>query len=140
MFHPHLHCVVPGGGLSPDGDRWVSAVRASSCPCARSRAYSVACFSSRCSRPSTPVNCISLPRSFNCTIQLPSPRTSYLLRDAEWVVYAKAPFAGPQQVLDYVGRYTHRVAISNNRLLDIEDGQVQFRYKDYRNDSQQKRR
>jgi hypothetical protein len=54
------------------------------------------------------------------------------LRQAEWVVYAKAPFAGPQQVLDYVGRYTHRVAISNNRLLDIEDGHVQFRYKDYR--------
>jgi hypothetical protein len=60
------------------------------------------------------------------------------LRQAEWVVYAKPPFAGPQQVLDYVGRYTHRVAISNNRLLDIEDGQVRFRYKDYRNDSQQK--
>jgi len=53
-------------------------------------------------------------------------------------VYAKPPFAGPQQVLDYVGRYTHRVAISNNRLLDIEDGRVQFRYKDYRHDNQQK--
>lgn len=49
-----------------------------------------------------------------------------------------AAFAGPQQVLDYVGRYTHRVAISNNRLLDIEDGRVQFRYKDYRHDNQQK--
>jgi hypothetical protein len=60
------------------------------------------------------------------------------LRQAEWVVYAKPPFAGPKQVLDYVGRYTHRVAISNNRLLDIEDGQVQFRYKDYRHDSRQK--
>jgi hypothetical protein len=52
--------------------------------------------------------------------------------------YAKAPFAGPQQVLNYVGRYTHRVALSNNRLLAIEDGQVRFRYKDYRDDSQQK--
>jgi Putative transposase len=59
------------------------------------------------------------------------------VRKAEWVVYAKAPFAGPKQVLDYVGRYTHRVAISNNRLLDIEDGKVQFRYKDYRNNAQQ---
>ena len=114
------------------------AVRASSCPCACSRAYSAACFSSCCSRPSTAVNCISLPRSFNCTIQLPSPLISTPSAHAEWVVYAKAPFAGPQQVLDYVGRYTHRVAISNNRLLDIEDGQVQFRYKDYRNGSQQK--
>jgi hypothetical protein len=55
-------------------------------------------------------------------------------RKTEWVVYAKPPFAGPEQVLDYVGRYTHRVAISNNRLLDIDDGKVQFRYKDYRNE------
>jgi putative transposase len=60
------------------------------------------------------------------------------LRKNEWVVYAKKPFAGPQQVLDYVGRYTHRVAISNNRILNIEHVQVTFRYKDYRNGSQQK--
>jgi len=73
-------------------------------------------------------------------LQVPSAFAAYLapLRQAEWVVYAKAPFAGPQQVLDYVGRYTHRVAISNHRLLDIENGQVQFRYKDYRQDGQQK--
>ena len=54
------------------------------------------------------------------------------LRAAEWIVYAKPPFAGPQQVLDYVGRYTHRIAISNNRLLSIDDGKVRFRWKDYR--------
>ena len=54
------------------------------------------------------------------------------------MVYAKRPFAGPEQVLDYVGRYTHRVAISNNRLLDIAEGKVSFRYKDYRHDAQQK--
>ena len=59
-------------------------------------------------------------------------------RQTEWVVYAKRPFAGPEQVLDYVGRYTHRVAISNNRLLDIDRSKVTFRYKDYRHDSQQK--
>jgi hypothetical protein len=66
--------------------------------------------------------------------------TRYLapLRKKKWVVYAKPPFAGPQQVLDYVGRYTHRVAISNNRLLDIEAGQVRFRWKDYRHNRQQK--
>jgi Putative transposase len=52
--------------------------------------------------------------------------------EAEWVVYAKRPFAGSEQVLDYVGRYTHRVAISNNRILDVEDGKVRFRWKDYR--------
>ena len=70
----------------------------------------------------------------------PSSFLDYLapLRETEWVVYAKRPFAGPEQVLDYVGRYTHRVAISNNRLLDIAEGKVTFRYKDYRHDAQQK--
>ena len=53
-------------------------------------------------------------------------------KESEWVVYAKRPFAGPQQVLEYVGRYTHRVAISNNRLLDIDNDQVRFQWKDYR--------
>jgi hypothetical protein len=138
LFHPHLHCVVPGGGLSPDGDRWVSC------------------------RPGffLPVRVLSrlfrrlflefLQKAFDDhqlhffsslhQLQDPAAFSAYLapLRQAEWVVYAKPPFAGPQQVLDYVGRYTHRVAISNNRLLDIEDGQVQFRYKDYRDDNQQK--
>jgi hypothetical protein len=56
----------------------------------------------------------------------------------EWVVYAKPPFGGPQQVVDYVGRYTHRVAISNHRLMDIGDGHVKFNWRDYRCDNQQK--
>src|SRR3984885_9734453 len=57
---------------------------------------------------------------------------------SKWVVYAKRPFAGPAQVLDYVGRYTHRVAISNNRLVSMDDGKVRFRWKDYRDDNRQK--
>jgi hypothetical protein len=60
------------------------------------------------------------------------------LRKMKWVVYAKRPFGGPERVLDYLGRYTHRVAISNNRLLDLQDGQVTFRYKDYKHEQQQK--
>jgi len=60
------------------------------------------------------------------------------MRNLEWVVYAKPPFAGPQQVVDYVGRYSHRVAISNHRLVNIEDGQVKFNWRDYRDDHQQK--
>jgi Putative transposase len=60
------------------------------------------------------------------------------VRRTNWVVFAKPPFAGPEKVLDYVGRYTHRVAISNNRLLNIEEGNVRFRWKDYRNGNQQK--
>jgi len=73
-------------------------------------------------------------------LQNPQEFARYLApaRKAEWVVYAKPPFAGPQQVLDYVGRYTHRVAISNHRLLDIDNGQVQFQWKDYRDNSQPK--
>jgi hypothetical protein len=61
-----------------------------------------------------------------------------LARQTEWVVYAKRPFGGPQQVLEYLGRYTHRVAISNNRLIDFVDGEVSFRWKDYRHASRQK--
>src|ERR1039458_2529992 len=57
-------------------------------------------------------------------------------KNSEWVVYAKRPFAGPEQVLDYVGRYTHRMALSNNRLLDIENGQVRFQWKNYRDSGQ----
>ena len=60
------------------------------------------------------------------------------LRKMKWVVYAKPPFGGPERVLDYLGRYTHRVAISNNRLLDLQDGQVTFSYKDYKQAQQQK--
>jgi hypothetical protein len=60
------------------------------------------------------------------------------VRNVKWVVYAKPPFAGPQQVVDYVGRYTHRVAISNHRIVDIEEGQVKFSWRDYRDNNQQK--
>ena len=60
------------------------------------------------------------------------------LHDSEWVVYAKAPFGGPDRVLDYLGRYTHRVAISNNRLEELKDGQVSFAYKDYRHEQRHK--
>jgi hypothetical protein len=59
-------------------------------------------------------------------------------KSSEWVVYAKRPFAGPERVLDYVGRYTHRVALSNSRLLDIENNQIRFQWKDYRHDHQVK--
>jgi hypothetical protein len=75
------------------------------------------------------------------SLSAPSSFRDYLtpLSEAERVVYAKRPFAGPEQVLDYVGRYTHRVAISNNRLLDIAEGKVTFRYKDYRHGAEQRR-
>jgi len=131
-FHPHLHCVVPGGGLSPDGERWVSC---------RPGFFLPVRVLSRLFRR---LFLTALKRSFDAgelkffgSIEalLDRGRFAELLTKAkqrEWVVYAKRPFAGPQQVLDYVGRYTHRVAISNNRLLDIENDQVRFQWKDYR--------
>ena len=70
------------------------------------------------------------PQAFQCHLDS--------VRNLKWVVYAKPPFAGPQQVVDYVGRYTHRVAISNQRILDIENGQVKFTWRDYRDHNQQK--
>jgi hypothetical protein len=138
MFHPHLHCVVPGGGLSPDGTRWIS--------CRQGFFLSVRVLS----RLFRHLFLEYLEKAFDAgqlqffsalkELQERSAFLGYLnrTRTREWVVYAKKPFAGPQQVLDYVGRYTHRVAISNNRLLNIDEGEVQFRYKDYRDGGQQK--
>jgi hypothetical protein len=73
-------------------------------------------------------------------LQEPAAFRRYLapVHGTDWVVYAKRPFAGPAQVLDYVGRYTHRVAISNNRLVSMDDGKVRFRWKDYRDSNRQK--
>ena len=138
LHHPHLHCVIPGGGLSPDGARWI--------PCKPGFFLPVRVLSRLFRR-------LFLERlhgafdsgklKFFTTLERLQDRRElvrYLepVSKSQWVVYAKPPFAGPEKVLDYVGRYTHRVAISNNRLLDIEAGQVRFRYKDYRDHSQQK--
>jgi hypothetical protein len=138
MFHPHLHCVVPGGGISPDGKRWI--------PCRPDFFLPVRVLSRLFRRLFLEL----LEKAFEdgqlkffSSLQELEDRKTFIryltpLRKKEWVVYAKKPFPGSQQVLDYVGRYTHRVAISNNRILNIEDRQVTFRYKDYRHGSQQK--
>jgi hypothetical protein len=132
MHHPHLHCVVPGGGLSADGQRWIA--------CRSGFFLPVRVLSRFFRRRFLALLSQAFERGeleFFSTLEPLRERKAFQryldpLREAEWVVYAKAPFAGPEQVLDYVGRYTHRVAISNNRLLDIEDGHVTFRWKDYR--------
>jgi hypothetical protein len=136
--HPHLHCVVPGGGISPNGKRWISC---------RPDFFLPVRVLSRLFRR---LFLESLQKAFDigkmrfpASLEALGERAAFVhylqpLKDMEWVVYAKAPFAGPQQVLDYVGRYTHRVAISNHRLLDIEDARVRFLWKDYRDNNQQK--
>jgi hypothetical protein len=138
LHHPHLHCVVPGGVLSPDRTQWIS--------CQAGFFLSVRVLSRLFRRLFLEYLLKAFDAGkleFYSSLELLRDRSSFLdylapLREAEWVVYAKRPFAGPKQVLDYVGRYTHRVAISNNRLLDIAESKVTFRYKDYRHDAQQK--
>jgi Putative transposase/Transposase zinc-binding domain len=123
QFHPHVHCVVPGGGLSPDGTSWIASA----------------------SNFFLPVRVLS--RVFrgkflaglraaiaNGKIHVAADQFEQVLSaviSTDWVVYAKPPFGGPEAVLKYLARYTHRVAISNARLLEFEDGMVRFRYKDY---------
>ena len=138
LHHPHLHCVVGGGGLSAGGTEWISC---------RDGFFLPVQVLSRLFRRLFLEKLVDAFEAGNLeffsslqSLRDPSSFLDYLapLYEAEWVVYAKRPFAGPEQVLDYVGRYTHRVAISNNRLLDIAEGKVKFRYKDYRHEAQQK--
>ena len=138
LHHPHLHCVVPGGGLSADGEHWVS--------CRPGFFLPVRVLSRLFRRLFLAQLQVAFDtghlRFFNALEPLQAPRAfaQHLapVRRAEWVVYAKPPFGGPKHVLEYLGRYTHRVAISNNRLIDFGEGKVSFRWKDYRHESRQK--
>ena len=132
VHHPHLHCVVPGGGLASDGSGWVACrpgfflpVRVLSRYFRRVLLQALQdAFESGQLRFAGRLQALTDPRRFAEHLR-PA-------RETEWVVYAKRPFAGPEQVLDYLGRYTHRVAIGNQRLCSLDDGSVRFRYTDYR--------
>jgi hypothetical protein len=129
--HPHLHCVLPAGGLAPDGSQWVPCrprfflpVRVLS---RRFRRLYLAGLAQLCGQG-------QLSLTGRCrALAAPAHWQQLLaaLRAQDWVVYAKEPIPAPQHVLKYLARYTHRVAISNHRLVALEDGQVTFRYKDY---------
>ncbi|MBC8007272.1 MAG: IS91 family transposase [Prolixibacteraceae bacterium] len=135
LFHPHVHCVVTGGGLSADGMRWIGCRPNFFLPVRVLSRLFRRLFLEQLQKAFD----AGTLRFFSNLAPLSNPRAfaKYLActRKNEWVVYAKPPFGGPRQVLDYLGRYTHRVAISNNRLLDIDDGEVRFRWKDYRHGS-----
>jgi hypothetical protein len=122
--HIHLHCVVTGGALAPDGSRWIAARRGFLFPV---RALSKV-FRGKYLE--------GLQRAFEQG-QLPCEEcVAHLVRilhRQSWVVYAKRPFAGPEQVLAYLGQYTHRIAISNHRIVGLRDGIVRFRWRDYAN-------
>jgi len=130
--HPHVHMIVPGGGISLDGTRWVSC---------RPGFFLPVRVLSRLFRRLFLGNLLAAHQAgrlkfFGAHTHLADARafTAYLapLRKVEWVVYAKKPFGGPQAVLAYLSRYTHRVAISNRRLISADDTGVTFKWKDYR--------
>ncbi len=131
QFHPHLHCVLPAGGLAPDGSRWV--------PCRLDFFLPVRVLSRRFRRLYLEglkhlYGQGELTLSGRCReLAEPKPwrRLLQTLREKEWVVYAKEP-CDSAHVLTYLARYTHRVAISNHRLVALQDGQVTFRFKDHR--------
>jgi hypothetical protein len=131
--HPHLHCLVPAGGLAFDNSRWIGTRRRGFFLPVRvlsrmfrgkllaflkqSHRRDELCFAGHLAELST-------PRAFHSLLGA--------LRRREWVVYSKPPFGGPEHVLKYLARYTHRVAISNGRLLSLDNGQVRFRWRDSR--------
>jgi hypothetical protein len=124
LHHPHVHCVVPAGGISCDGTRWIRCRQGFFLPVrVLSRVFrgkfiaglKRAAVGGRLTPPAT----ASLERLLAQVVR------------HDWVVYAKQPFGGPKQVLKYLARYTHRVAISNRRLIALRDGRVTFRWKDY---------
>ncbi len=131
-YHPHIHRIVPGGGLSPDGARWVAC---------RPGFFQHVRVLSRLFRRLFLEGLLALHRAgalvfFGDRAGLADagPFAAWLapFRRSEWVVYAKPPFGGPEAVLAYLSRYTHRVAISNSRLVSADAETVAFRWKDYR--------
>jgi rubredoxin len=136
--HPHIHCVVPGGGLSPDHSHWISAPTNFFLPVKvlsrvfRGKFVAGLRRAFRNHQLGFYGECLPLGNERNFTAFL---RT---LSQQDWVVYAKPPFGGPEHVLHYLARYTHRVAISNHRLLSVSDSEVAFRWKDYAHGSKQR--
>ncbi len=132
--HPHIHMIVPGGGISTDGQRWISSRPAFLLPVRVLGALFRRLFLTRL----LALHDAGQLAFFGSMTHLAN-RRAFLrhlspVRKKRWVVYAKPPFAGPEAVLAYLARYTHRVAISSSRLIRFDEGGVAFRYKDYRRD------
>ena len=130
--HPHVHCIVPGGGLSLDGQRWISCRPGFFLPVRVLSRLFRRLFLEKLAA----AHAAGHLRFFGDHAKLLDPEAfaAYLapLRKRDWVVHAKPPFAGPEAVLAYLSRYTHRVAIANSRLIGFDDKGVTFRWKDYR--------
>lgn len=126
-YHPHIHMLVPAGGLSEDGTEWVNAKKKFFVPVKALSAMFRGIFA-RLLKKHLDKNDLKLPDGFPGFDMLKKA-----LYEKNWNVYAKKALGGINSVLAYLGRYTHRVAISNSRLVRVENGQVAFRYKNYRN-------
>jgi hypothetical protein len=138
--HPHVHMIVPGGGIAPGGNRWISSRPAFLLPVRVLGALFRRLFLTRLIQ----LHHAGRLAFFGAAAQLTDHRAFLRhlspVKKKRWVVYAKPPFAGPQAVLAYLSRYTHRVAISNRRLIAFDDSGVTFRYKDYRRDGPERER
>ena len=130
QLHPHVHCVVPAGGLAPDHSRWISSRRSFFLPVkVLSRVFRGKFVAGL--RTAFHDRHTAVPRTVSCRSRNRDLRlmAATLFRH-DWVVYAKRPFGGPEHVLRYLGAYTHRVAISNHRLVALTDDNVTFRWRD----------
>jgi putative transposase len=131
LFHPHIHCVIPSGGLSPDGTRWIHPRYPFFLPVGVLRRVFRGKFVAGLKRRFQQHH-LTFAGSLQ-PLQNEKAFRAFLrpLFRQDWVVYAKPPFGGPRHVLGYLGRYTHRVAITNHRLVAFERNRVTFRWKDY---------
>jgi hypothetical protein len=131
LDHYHVHCIVTGGGLQEDGQGWVSTGKGYLFPVQALSAMFGGKFVAGLKRLKAEGRLQFHGQVLRLVCEGPWRDLLRQLTSKGWVVYAKRPFAGPQQVLRYLSRYTHRVAITNGRLVSADAGQVQFRYKDY---------
>ena len=138
--HPHVHCIVPGGGLSLDGQRWISCRPRFFLPVRVLSRLFRRLFLEKLAAAHAEQRLAFFGQLAGLADRATFAERLAPLRRVEWVVYAKRPFAGPQSVLAYLARYTHRVAISDSRLVSFDDRGVTFRWKDYRQDGQARRK
>ena len=136
--HPHVHMIVPGGGISLDGRRWISSRPAFLLPVRVLGALFRRLFLTRLIELHEAGRLIFFGAQFDLAERRSFLRHLAPLRKKRWVVYSKAPFASPEAVIAYLSLYTHRVAISNGRLIAFDEGGVTFRYKDYRRSGPQR--
>jgi hypothetical protein len=130
--HPHVHCIVPGGGLSPDSERWIACRPGFFLPVRVLSRLFRRLFLDKLAAAHDQGRLAFFGDLAHLTTSAAFAFHLAPLRRAEWVVYAKPPFGGPAAVLAYLARYTHRTAIANSRLVDMDDHAVRFRWKDYR--------